>query len=178
MCPLDGQQDEHLKRHQPWPQFRLPHPPRPSAEQPHHKRTTSLSSPWRNVAHFKVFILMNAVIVVFPTAVLTVSIYCATPVQNLFVSITCLKQLAVLHYKDDVDCLIDPCVVTRRKRWTDTQPWLHSGPGGGISPSLMTSDPFPDVHRDSPLCLKGPSLPSSCYIIAAAPQAAAVPIHI
>lgn len=43
---------------------------------------------------------------------------------------------------------------------------------GSVFPSSITFDPPADVHH----CIK-PFLPSSCYITAATPQAAAVPIH-
>lgn len=83
---------------------------------------------------------MNAVIVVFRTAVPLQYRY--TLIQNLFISITCLKRFAVLHDNNDVDCLINPSAVTRRKGWTDTQPLqkrkklVAFWPGGHL--------PFPD----------------------------------
>lgn len=53
-----------------------------------------------------------------------------------------------------------------------TADWL-----GVISPSSVTSDPS-QMSTMILLCVRSSRLPSSCYIIAATPQAAAVPIHI
>lgn len=48
---------------------------------------------------------------------------------------------------------------------------------GASSPSSVTSNPS-QMSTAILYCVKSSRLPSSCYIIAAAPQAAAVPIHI
>lgn len=82
-------------------------------------RIINTQPPCFKIIH-KVF--MNAVIAVFFSSSGTF-LYCATLVQNLFISITCWKQFSVLHSNDDVDrCLMNPCVVTRRNGWTETQP--------------------------------------------------------
>lgn len=48
---------------------------------------------------------------------------------------------------------------------------------GANSPSSITSDPS-QMSTTTLYCVKSGPLPSSCYINAATPQAAAVPIHI